>query len=542
MARIESTMQDVQLSLTHILRHGEYVHGKSLVLTYDEAATRTFTFADTAKRTRKLANALRSLGIQDGDRVGTFAWNNQEHLEAYFAIPCMSAVLHTLNIRLFPEQLDYVIRHADDQAIIFDATVTPLLARAPEALAGVKHLIAIGKGDFSSLGREVIDYEELISGQSDEFEWPEIEERQAAAMCYTSGTTGNPKGVVYSHRSAFLHSLAATSGSVLAMSESDRALVIVPMFHVNAWGVPYAGWFAGSDLLFPGRYLQPPYLAKMIAQERPTLANGVPTIWNDLLRLGEETELDLSSLRSITGGGSAVPRSMMEAFQERYGVPLIQGWGMTETSPLCSVALPPKGTPPEKEMDYRAKTGRLVGGVELRIVGDDGSELPKDGIAVGEFEVRGPWITGSYFGDPSPDRFHDGWLRTGDVGTLDPEGFMQITDRTKDVIKSGGEWISSVELENEIMSHPSVFEAAVVAVPDDRWQERPLACIVLNENAKSDQTELTEYLSERVSKWWLPERWAFVSEIPKTSVGKFDKKVLRAKYANDELDVITIEP
>jgi fatty-acyl-CoA synthase len=384
----------------------------------------------------------------------------------------------------------------------------------------------------------VLRYEALLAAEQPGFAWPEVDERAAAAMCYTSGTTGSPKGVVYSHRSTYLHSLATCTGGTFALGERDRILIIVPMFHANAWGLPYAGWLAGADLIMPGRFLQAAPLCKLIEAERPTVSGAVPTIWADILRHLETTPADLSSLRLVACGGSAVPRALMERFQERHGVRIVQAWGMTETSPLAAIALSPKGTPPEEELDWRAKTGRIVAGVELRIVDDAGRELPWDGKTAGEIEVRGPWITGAYYRDPAPEKFHDGWLRTGDVGTADLRGFVQITDRAKDVIKSGGEWISSVELENAIMAHPDVVEAAVIGVPDERWQERPLACVVLRAGATVTAEALGAFLAERVAKWWVPERWTFIAEVPKTSVGKFDKKLLRARHAEGRFTVI----
>jgi fatty-acyl-CoA synthase len=543
---MQSTMQDVPLSLAMLLRHGLAVHGSSEVVTCLGEGSRRATFREVGERVGQLAHALARLGVSDGDRVATFQWNNQEHLEGYLAIPAMKAVLHTLNIRLFPEQLVYVANHAEDKVVIVDNSLVPLLARVLPDMKTVEHVLVVGDADTSVLSgpATIHSYEELLAAESPDYPWPDdIDERSAAAMCYTSGTTGNPKGVVYSHRSTYLHSMAVCTGENLGLTERDRLMPIVPMFHANAWGQPYAAWMAGADLLMPDRYLQGEPLSRFITEAKPTLTAGVPTIGSDLLRYAVEhrDSADLSSLRNMMMGGSAVPRSLIEAFESELGIEVVQGWGMTETSPVAAIARAPKDTPPEEELQWRAHTGRLVCGVECRIVGDDGQPLPRDGESVGEFEVRGPWITGAYYKGDDPSRFHEGWLRTGDVGTIDERGFMQITDRTKDVIKSGGEWISSVELENHLMAHPDVLEAAVVAVPDDRWQERPLASVVVREGATLDAEALRAFLADRVAKWQLPERWAFIPEVPKTSVGKFDKKVLRAKYAEGELDVTKLD-
>ncbi len=538
---LKSTMQETPLLISDILTYGQQVHAQSKVITVLEDGYREATFAEVGHRAALLASALSKLGVGTGDRVGTFLWNNQAHMEAYLAIPSMGAVLHTLNIRLFPEQLSYVINHAEDKVVIVDDVLVPLLARVVDQLTSVETFVVVGDGDASALGNAV-RYEDLLNEAEPFADWPALDETAAAAMCYTSGTTGNPKGVVYSHRSTYLHSMAATSANSIGMSERDRILVIVPMFHANAWGTPYAAWMSGCDLILPQQHLMGQALSRIIPEQRPTLACGVPTVWNDLLAVATASPVDMSSLRMVTAGGSAVPRTLMESFESLFGVNIVQGWGMTETSPLAAMSHPPFRSDPSRAMDYRVKAGRVLSGVKVRVVADDGAVLPNDGHSVGEFQITGPWITASYYLDDDQEKFQDGWLRTGDVGTLDAEGFMVIADRSKDVIKSGGEWISSLELEDEIMAHPDVFEAAVVAVPDDRWDERPLACVVVRPGVTITAESLLDFLQSRVAKWWLPERWTFINEVPKTSVGKFDKKVLRAQYAAGELSVTIVAP
>ncbi|GAA4154381.1 long-chain fatty acid--CoA ligase [Actinomadura keratinilytica] len=536
-----STMQDYPLTITSIMRHGTGVFGDAEVATWTGDGTRRITYARLGERVARLAGALRALGIDGDQRVATFMWNNAEHLEAYLAVPSMGAVLHTLNIRLFPDQLAYIADHAEDRVVIVDGSLVPLLAPVLPRMKTVRDVVVVGTADTAPLadtGKELHSYEELLAASPPAFDWPEIDERSAAAMCYTSGTTGNPKGVVYSHRSAYLHSMSACTANAMGLGAHDRVLPVVPMFHANAWGLPYAALMAGASLIMPDRFLQAEPLVRIIETERPTVAGAVPTIWNDVLRYARDNGSDLGSLRLVPCGGSAVPESLMRGYDE-LGVRIVQAWGMTETSPVATVAHPPATADDEEEAwRYRVTQGRILAGLEVRIVGDGDEVLPDDGTSVGEVEIRGPWVTGAYYRDEDPGRFHDGWLRTGDVGTLSPDGYLVLTDRAKDVIKSGGEWISSVELENQLMAHPDVVEAAVVGVPDDRWQERPLASVVVRDGATVDAEQLREFLSGRVPRWQLPERWTFIPEIPKTSVGKFDKKVLRRRFADGELDVV----
>jgi fatty-acyl-CoA synthase len=554
---MRATMMDTPLTITTLMRYGTTAYGDHEVITATakgagEAGVgmRRRLYRETGVRAARLAGALRGLGVTGDQRVATLMWNNAEHLEAYLAVPSMGAVLHTLNLRLDPAVIGYIAEHAGDHVVIVDASLLPLLATVLPHAPSIRHIVisnpefqtgsARPELDFASDGREVHDYEELLAGQPDGFDWPELDERSAAAMCYTSGTTGHPKGVVYSHRSMHLHSMAIAMGNVFGLSDQDKVLPVVPMFHANAWGLPYAAVMAGAEMLMPDRFLQPAPLAAMIEAERPTLAGAVPTIWNGLLQHVRANGGDLSSLRLVPCGGSAVPHSLIEAYQKELGVNIVQAWGMTETSPLGSVARPPAGLPDEEAWHYRDTQGRLICQVEGRLVGDEGTVLPNDGVAVGEVEVRGPWVTGSYYKDDDPGKFHDGWLRTGDVGNIDPLGYVTLTDRAKDVIKSGGEWISSMELENALMAHPSVSEAAVIGVPDDRWGERPLAAVVVAEDATVSADELRAFLAERVPRWQLPERWSFIAEVPKTSVGKFAKTTMREAYANGDYLIIEV--
>ncbi len=530
---------DFPLTLHHIRRRMLSCSPDAQIVTLTEPGSVERTaFAETSERIDRLARALGRLGVQQGDRIGTFAWNNQRHFELYFAIPCMGAVLHTLNIRLFAEQLSYIVNHAEDKVIFVDDSLVPVLEELAPSFETVEQYVVMGDGDTGSLPN-ALNYEELLEqAGGGEFDYPEVDERQAAALCYTSGTTGNPKGVLYSHRSISLHSTATLIRDGLGLCRADRVLAVVPMFHANAWGLPHGAVLAGADLILPDRFLGAEPLAGLIAAERPTLMGCVPTIFADLLRYADEhQDVDLSSLSNATCGGSAVPRQLMKDFLERHDVNIFQAWGMTETSPVATFSRPQEGEYDDAYWDDRAKQGRPLPWVELRLVGDGDAQVAWDGESTGEIEVRGPWIAARYFNDDSSEeKFDSGWLRTGDIASVDRNGFVQITDRAKDVIKSGGEWISSVELENEMMSHPDVVEAAVIAKPDERWAERPLCCVVLREGASATAPELVEHLRGRVAKWWLPDEFAFLAEIPKTSVGKFDKKVLRG-----DLDQGTLE-
>jgi fatty-acyl-CoA synthase len=546
-----STMQDVPLLISRILTHGSRVHGTSQVITWTgEGEPRRRSFAEIGERSAQLAHALADdLGVRDDERVGTLAWNNAEHVEAYFAIPSMGAVLHTLNLRLPAEQLVWIVNHAADRVIVANGSLLPLLAPLLPHLKTVEHVVVTGPGDRGLLADaavQVHEYEDLLAGKPTAYDWPELDERRAASMCYTSGTTGDPKGVVFSHRSVYLHSMQVNMTQSMGLTDQDTSLVVVPQFHVNAWGLPHATFMTGVNMLMPDRFLQPVPLAEMIEKERPTHAAAVPTIWQGLLAELTAKPRDVSSLVQVTIGGSACPPALMRAFDD-LGMRVCHAWGMTETSPLGTVARPPAsavGT--DQEFVYRLTQGRFPTSVEARLTGPGGERLPWDGESAGELEVRGPWIAGAYYNGPDAeplrpaDKFsEDGWLKTGDVGTISPDGFLTLTDRAKDVIKSGGEWISSVDLENALMAHPDVTEAAVVAVPDEKWGERPLATVVLREGSTADFESLRAFLAEqgRIAKWQLPERWTIVEAVPKTSVGKFDKKVLRRRYAEGDLDI-----
>lgn len=536
---MKGLMQDGPLVLTNLFDRAEKLFPEKEIVTATATGIERETYGQWADRTRRLGGVLDDLGISADGRVATFAWNSARHLELYFAAPCSGRVLHTLNIRLFPEQITYIVNHAEDEVIFVDKSILGLLWPLVDTFTTVRHIVVMddGRGELpsDSGGRLLHDYETLLASASP-VEWNITDENQAASMCYTSGTTGNPKGVVYSHRSTWLHTMAGMMADGLGVGERDTILPVVPMFHANAWGLAHIGVASGATLVMPGPDLSPPAIVNLIEQERVTIAAGVPTIWMGVLN--EIDGRDVSSLRGIPCGGSAVPRHLSEAYREKIGIPILQAWGMTETSPLASVAKV-KSTMLElsedEQADLRATIGIPALGVQCRVADQEtGEELPWDGESRGELQVAGPWIAKEYYNDPrSSESFAaDGWLKTGDVVTIDREGFMRIVDRTKDVVKSGGEWISSVELENEIMAHPSVVEAAVIGVKHPRWSERPLACVVVKPGETLTREDVLEFLDGRVAKWWLPDDVVFIDVIPKTSVGKFSKRELRDQFAD----------
>ncbi len=535
-------MMDHPLSTQMIFDRGERLFAASSVASFDGTQITRASFAETATRARRLAAALRGLGLGPGERLGSYCWNTRHHLEAYLAVPAMGAVLHTLNVRLPADQLEYVISHADDRVLLVDAVLMPNLVSMLHRLDGVGHLVIHGEwaGGVAGFAGEVHDYERLISAFDPIVQWPGIVETDAAVICYTSGTTGMPKGVVYSHRSIVLHSMASMAADAFAIANRDRILMVPPMFHANAWGMPFSGWFAGSDIILPGPHLQPDRLARAIELSRPTLMAAVPTILNDLLQANARLPIDLGCFRVIISGGSAVSPALIERVKAAWGVDVVQGWGMTETSPMCVLSAPPRDADGETALRYRAKSGRPVAGMMVRIVDDNGQRRPEDGVAIGHLELRGPWVAAGYYLQRPEDSplSGDGWLRTGDVGTIDDLGYVQVTDRIKDLIKSGGEWISSVDIENEIIRIPHIVEVAVVAVPDARWEERPLAVIVMAAGHVPDYREMRTVLSGKFAKFMIPEYWASVQAIPKTSVGKMDKKLIREQVDSGALAVI----
>jgi len=528
-------MQDYPLTVDAIFRHVEQHYGDGTIATNTPNGVTRMTYAEWAQRTRKLAGVLDTLGISADGRVGTFAWNSARHLELYFAAPSTGRVLHTLNIRLFPEQLTYIANHAEDEVIFVDRTVLPLLWPLIDTMKTVRHVVVMDDGGDNEIPDDprVQDYEALLA-DAEAQDFHVDDETLAASMCYTSGTTGNPKGVVYSHRSTFLHTMGVMAPNAFGLGIQDVAMPVVPMFHANAWGIAQAAPAAGASLVMPGSMMQPEALAQLILDEGVTFTAGVPTIWQGVLPhlAGKEHKL-----RDIGCGGSAVPKALSEAYREQIGLPILQAWGMTETHPVASSGVLPKryqDADEETKANQRSRAGIPFLGVEARIVDADTLEAqPWDDKATGELQVRGPWCAKDYY---NPDAgveltTPDGWMKTGDVAAMDAYGSIRIADRTKDLIKSGGEWISSVDLENAIMSHPAVKEAAVIGIPDPKWDERPLACVVLKDGESATEQDILDHLRPLVAKWWLPEHVEFIDEVPKTSVGKFSKKDLRTRFA-----------
>jgi len=536
-------MMDYPLTLTHILERSARIYPrKQIVSRLSDGSLHSYTYLDFYKRVHRLAHALDRLGLERGDRVGTLCWNSYRHLELYFGVPCAGLVLHTLNLRLAPDELVYIVNHAADRVIFVDASLLPVLEPIRAKLKTVRSIVVIN--DLAEpQPADTLDYEAALDAASPKqpYPWSQLDENAAAATCYTSGTTGHPKGVVYSHRSVFLHSYALCMVDSFALSERDTILQLVPMFHANGWGIPFAGIMTGSKLVFSGRLLQPSDIARLIEGERITFTAGVPTLWMTLHTYLETHPTDISSLRSVVVAGSALPRQFVELYQKKYGIRMLLGWGMTETTPIATVTSLKSNLerlPENERLDVMTRHGIPVPGVDVRIVGTDGSELPWDGTTMGELQVRGPWVAARYYDDPERNQaFQDGWFRTGDVATIDTEGYIQIMDRTKDLIKSGGEWISSVDLENAIMAHPKVAEAAVIAVFHTKWQERPLACIAPLPQHKDtiNREEILRFLSARVPKWWLPDEILFIDAVPKTSVGKFNKRALRERFKDYKL-------
>jgi fatty-acyl-CoA synthase len=540
---MDGLMMDTPLSLIHLFDRATRLFADKQVVTATPTGIQRITYGEWGERTRRLGGVLDDLGISDDGRVATFAWNTARHLELYFAPPCTGRVSHTLNLRLFPEQLTYIVNHGEDEVIFLDHSVAGLIWPLMETFQTVRHVVLMDDGapapDADAISQQVHDYEDLL-GAASPVDWTTFDENRAGSMMYTSGTTGNPKGVVYSHRSMVLHTFGAMMSDTLGINERDVILPVVPMFHANAWGLAHAGVATGATLVMPGADLSPGALATLIEDEGVTVAAGVPTIWMGVLP--ELEGRNVSALRAIPCGGSAVPKALSEGYRKTTGLPILQAWGMTETSPLaavCNIKSTLDDLDDEAKADLRTTVGLISPAVDFRITEPDtGEEIPWDGETSGELQVRGPWVARTYYNDDrAPESFtDDGWLKTGDVATANPEGYIRLVDRTKDLIKSGGEWISSVELENEIMAHPDVVEAAVIGVASTRWGERAMACVVPVEGTDLTADEVLEWLEGRVVKWWLPDRVEFIEEVPKTSVGKFSKKTLRDRFADVLVD------
>ena len=534
-------MMSTPLLISSLIRHADRYHGETeIVSRLVEGGIHRYNYAQAHRRARQLANALESLGVRSADRVGTLAWNGFRHFETYYAVSGIGAVCHTINPRLFPEQIAYIINHADDQYVFTDLTFVPLVEKLAEHCRQVKGWVVLT--DKTRMPRtklaNVLCYEELINSHSDRYEWPSFDENTASSLCYTSGTTGNPKGVLYSHRSTLLHAYAACLPDALNLSARDVVMPVVPMFHVNAWGLPYSCALAGAKLVFPGAGMDGASLYELLEKEKVTVSAGVPTIWLGLLNHLKQNGLKFTTFNRTVIGGSACPPAMIQSFQEELGVHVLHAWGMTEMSPLgtvCTLKAKQLGLPVPARYAIQNKQGRPVFGVEMKIVDDAGKELPRDGKAFGDLMVRGPWICTQYYAGEGGDPLREGWFPTGDVATLDLDGFMQITDRSKDVIKSGGEWISSIDLENTAMAHPAVAEAAVVGVRHPKWDERPLLLVVRKQGAELTRADILAFFEGRVAKWWMPDDVVFLESLPHTATGKLLKTKLRDDFKNHKL-------
>ena len=540
-------MMDDQLIITRMIEHAARYHGSTEIVSRTvEGPIHRYTYADAYQRTKQLGNALNTLGVKLGDRIATFAWNGYRHLELYFGISAVGAVCHAINPRLFPEQLVYIINHAEDRFVFLDLTFVPLLEAIQDKLPKVEGYIVMTDAEHmpeTSLPN-VMCYEDLLAAEPTEIDWPEFDERTASSMCYTSGTTGNPKGALYSHRSTFLHTMFIVSADVFNISCKSVIMPATPMFHVYAWGTPYAAAMVGCKFVMPGPAYDGASIYELLDTEKATMAVGVPTVWMMLLDYVQKEGKSFPHLEATGIGGSAVPRSMIDTFEEDYDVRVFHAWGMTEMSPVGTTAQFNARTgalPAEERRQYQTKQGRTVCGVEMKIIDDDGNELPRDGEAFGEVAVRGPWVISAYYEDAEATRSQfteDGWFLTGDVATLDAEGYMQIVDRSKDVIKSGGEWISSIDLENAAVGHPDVMEAAVIGMPHPKWDERPLLIVVKGEGTDVSKDDMIGYLEDKVAKWWLPDDVAFVDELPHTATGKIAKRILRDQFKDYTLPTV----
>lgn len=532
-------MQDHPLLISSLIEYAAAYHPEQEIVSRTvEGDTVRTNYAQVERRARRVANALAGLGVREGDRVGTLAWNTHRHLELYFGVSGSGAVLHTVNPRLFPEQIDYIVNHAEDSVLFFDTTFAELVAKLAPKLTTVRHFVALcDRAHMPALDLpNLLCYEDLLAASSEDYQWPQFDERTASSLCYTSGTTGNPKGVLYSHRSTVLHSLKACAADTFSVGADSSVLLVVPLFHANAWGMPYACAMTGAKMVLPAQHLDGENVYKLLRDERVTFSTAVPTVWLMLFQyLDAHPDIDPRALGlKIAGvGGSAAPAAMIERFERQFGARVVQGWGMTETSPIgvINTLLPRlESLPAAEQLKIKTKQGRAVWGVELRIEDDEGRALPHDGVAFGRLKVRGPWIASGYFKAGQDALDADGWFDTGDVANIDPDGYLQLVDRAKDVIKSGGEWISSIDLENAAMGHPAVAEAAVIGVTHPKWQERPLLVVVKRPGQQVSAAELLEFVAGRVAKWWVPDDVAFVDALPHTATGKLLKLKLREQF------------